>query len=69
LLPQAQCTLAAFDPALAQLAQTTPKVKQQVLAAVTACIAAGGQATLEANELLRVIAAVLGCPVPPVLPT
>ena len=52
-----------------QLAQTPPKVKQQVLAAVTACIAADGQVTLEENELLRAIAAVLSCPVPPVLPT
>ena len=69
LLSQSQCTLSAFDAALAQLAQTTPKVKQQVLAAVTACIAAGGQVTLEASELLRVIGAVLSCPVPPILPT
>jgi Zn-dependent protease with chaperone function len=69
LLAQSQCTLSAFDAALAQLAQTAPKVKQQVLAAVTACIAAGGQVTLEENELLRVIAAVLSCPVPPILPT
>jgi hypothetical protein len=33
---------------------------------VTACIAADGTVTSEESELLRAIAAVLGCPVPPV---
>ena len=44
----------------------SPNVKREMLTAVTACIAADGKVTLEENELLRAIAAVLGCPVPPV---
>jgi hypothetical protein len=33
---------------------------------VTACIAAGSEVTLEESELLRIVAAALGCPLPPV---
>ncbi len=65
LMPREQCTLRAFDAALAQLAQSSPNVKRDVIAAVTACIAADGRVTLEENELLRATAAVLACPVPP----
>jgi tellurite resistance protein len=39
---------------------------QEIITAVTACIAADGKVTPEESELLRAIAAVLGCPVPPV---
>ena len=67
LLPREQCTLRAFDAALAQLAESSPNVKRDVIAAVTACIAADGRVTLEENELLRATAAVLACPVPPSL--
>ena len=55
-----------FDAALAELAQASPNVKRAVIAAVTACIAADGQVTVEESELLRAVAAVLACPVPPV---
>ena len=65
LVARQQCTLRAFDAALAQLAQSSPNVKRDVIAAVTACIAADGRVTLEESELLRATAAVLGCPVPP----
>jgi Zn-dependent protease with chaperone function len=68
LLPQPQCTLKAFDAALAELARGTPNVKRDVVSAVTACIAADGTVTLEESELLRVVAAVLACPVPPATP-
>jgi hypothetical protein len=57
--------LADFDAALSDLAQGSPTVKRDVIAAVTACIAADGRVTLEESELLRAVAAVLGCPVPP----
>ncbi len=51
--------------ALAELAQASPNVKRRIIAGVTACIAADGQVTVEESELLRAIAAALGCPVPP----
>jgi hypothetical protein len=65
ILPQDQCTLKAFDAALAELACVAPAVKRDLLTAVAATIAADGQVTLEEGELLRVIAAVMACPVPP----
>jgi Zn-dependent protease with chaperone function len=65
LVPRQNCTLRTFDVALASLAQVSPKVKRKVISAVTACIAADGKVTREESELLRAIAAVLGCPMPP----
>ena len=62
-----QCTLSAFDAALTELAQASPGVKRRIIAGVTACIAADGQVTLEEGELLRAVAAALGCPVPPMI--
>jgi Zn-dependent protease with chaperone function len=65
LVAKEACTLAALDAALAELAQSSPQVKRDVITAVTRSIAADGRVTLEESELLRVIAAVLGCPIPP----
>jgi Zn-dependent protease with chaperone function len=67
--PPELCTLQAFDAALTELAAASPNVKQAVIGGVTACIAADGRATLEESELLRAIAAVLGCPLPPMAAT
>jgi hypothetical protein len=64
LLPQEYCTLKGFDAALDRLAQASPQVKQLLLSAAVACIAADGKTTLEENELLRAVAAALACPVP-----
>ena len=64
LVPRQQCTLKTFDAALAELARASAKVKRAILSAVTACIATDGQVTLAEGELLRAIAAALGCPVP-----
>jgi hypothetical protein len=69
LLPAQQCTLGAFDAALSELAQASPQVKRAIIAAVTACIAADGKVTLKEGELLRAVAAVLACPVPPIAAT
>jgi Zn-dependent protease with chaperone function len=65
LPPSEQCTLDAFDVALLELAQASPKLKRDLIAAVTACIAADGQVTVKEGELLRAICAALACPVPP----
>jgi hypothetical protein len=67
LLPSEQCTLAAFDTALGQLAQSSPPVKRELLAAVVACIAADSKTTTKEGELLRTISAALGCPLPPLV--
>lgn len=65
LLPPDQCNLRNFDLALTKLAQAAPVVKRRIIAAVTACIAADGKATLEEAELLRAVASALDCPMPP----
>ena len=64
LLPPEQCTLAAFDAALRQLAQGTGPLKRRVIAAAAACVATDGKVTLEEDELLRAVAAALACPAP-----
>jgi Zn-dependent protease with chaperone function len=69
LPPAEQCTLRAFDAALSQLAQASPKLKRDIIAAVTACVAADGKVTLREGELLRAVCAVLACPVPPIAAT
>ena len=51
-LPREQCTLAAFDAALTELAQAEVPLKCDMIAAATACIAADGKITLEESELL-----------------
>jgi Zn-dependent protease with chaperone function len=70
LLPREQCTLRAFDQAMGDLAQASPQIKRRVLTAAAACVAADGKVTVNEGELLRVIAALLGCPMPSLaLPT
>jgi Zn-dependent protease with chaperone function len=64
ILPREECSLRAFDAAMAELAQTVPQVKRAVLSAATACVTADGRVTLEEGELLRAVAAALSCPMP-----
>ncbi len=68
MLPKQECTLASFDEALDTLAQTSPGIKRRIMNACVACIAADEIVTVRESELLRVVAAVLECPLPP-LPT
>lgn len=68
MLPRTECSLEKFDAALSTLAKSSPKVKREVIGAVAACITADGRVTLEEAELLRAIAAVLACPMPPIAP-
>jgi hypothetical protein len=65
IVPAEQCSLQNFDDALTELARATPKLKRDVLAAVTACVAVDGQVTRKESELLRAVAAALACPLPP----
>jgi len=66
LLPKQDCTLTALDKALAELAQAAPKLQRIILAACVASIAADGKVAVRENELLRVVAGILGSPVPPI---
>jgi Zn-dependent protease with chaperone function len=68
LVPRQRCTLSAFDAALGQLGQASPKLKQLVLNACAACVIADGQVTVREGELLRSIAGALGNSLPPMVP-
>ncbi|MGH8152188.1 MAG: M48 family metallopeptidase, partial [Rhodanobacteraceae bacterium] len=57
----------ALDRALGTLARLTPEGKQLTVRALTQAIAADGKVTVAESELLRVVCAVLGCPLPLVL--
>lgn len=67
MLAKDQCSLGALDEALKQLAQAAPNLKKTILDACVACIAADGKVTIREAELLRAVAAMLDCPVPPVV--
>lgn len=60
-----QCTLGALDEALKQLAQASAGVKRRVVEACAACVAADGQTTIRERELLRAVAEMIHCPIPP----
>ncbi|HWG10823.1 MAG TPA: M48 family metallopeptidase [Rhodanobacteraceae bacterium] len=58
---------AALDAALEQLARLNPEGKELCVRALTRAIAADGKVSLAESELLRVVCAALGCPLPPML--
>ncbi|HET9818231.1 MAG TPA: M48 family metallopeptidase [Rhodanobacteraceae bacterium] len=58
---------AGLDHALDALARLTPEGKQLVVRALTRAIAADGKVAVAESELLRVVCAELGCPLPPLL--
>ena len=58
---------AGLDRALDALARLTPEGKQLTVRALTRAIAADGKVTVAESEMLRVVCAVLGCPLPPLL--
>jgi uncharacterized tellurite resistance protein B-like protein len=59
-------SLRNLDAALKSLAEASPKLKKQLLAACVACVAADGQVTPREGELIQAVAAMLGVPVPPI---
>ena len=67
LLPAAEASLAAMDKALDLLAQTTPPVKQLLIAGFTATVMADGTVTTNEAEALRAVADALDCPLPPMV--
>jgi Zn-dependent protease with chaperone function len=67
LLDPDRCGIDRLDAALSQLAEATPPVKKRILEACAACAAYDGSLTSEEAELLRAVAEVIDCPMPPVL--
>jgi hypothetical protein len=63
--PSANRALGDLDAALAALAAIRPREKERVLRAVLAAIKADAVTATEERELFRLIAASLGCPLPP----
>jgi Zn-dependent protease with chaperone function len=66
--PAESCGLKKLDDALKKLALASPAIKKRVIKACTACVAADGVVTVDEAELLRAVAVLLDCPVPPFLP-
>lgn len=64
-LPEAQCDLDQVDVALNRLAQAVPQIRKNILNACAQTIAADGIIREREAELLRGIADVLDCPIPP----
>jgi hypothetical protein len=69
LLPEATCSLAAFDQAMDRVVLGTAGVKGRVLEGCVHCAGADGVITISEAELLRAIADAIDCPMPPILPT
>ncbi len=65
ILPKDQCTTQQLDAALRKLAHAAMPIKQKLIEAFTVCIWADGKVVPRERELLRAIAAMLGCPMPP----
>ena len=59
--------LERLDAALAQLNKLKLAERRRVLIALHACIGHDGKLTLTESELFRAVAAVLGCPLPPLV--
>ena len=64
-LPPDQCDLSHIDAALARLSQAVPQIKKNVLNACAQTVVADGVIQEGEAELLRAIADMLDCPVPP----
>ncbi len=68
LLPRERAGLRELDRALDALQQAEPRVRERLLVACAACIAADREITQAEGELVRAIADGIGCPMPPLLP-
>ncbi|MCU0791822.1 MAG: M48 family metallopeptidase [Opitutaceae bacterium] len=66
--PAGPATLDALDTALEHLAHTPAPFRKRILTAFATALTADGGLSLPEADLLRAFAAVLDCPLPPVLP-
>jgi Zn-dependent protease with chaperone function len=69
LASQNECTLAAFDAALNELALADHRLKRRILEACAACVTADECVAVPEAELFRATADALDCPVSPLLVT
>ncbi len=67
LLARDGSTLTALDGALSRLRNLCPSVRRQILEAAAHTVLLDGAVTLEEAELLRVVADILDCPLPPLV--
>ena len=68
LLPRDRVSLKDLDEAVRELAGLAPLAKRRVVKACAACIEADREVTVREAELMRIVAEVLGVPMPPLLP-
>jgi Zn-dependent protease with chaperone function/uncharacterized tellurite resistance protein B-like protein len=68
ILPAHRASLKDLDDALDRLAETSPELKEQIIAAAVDTATTDGVITTEEGEVLRAIADTLDCPIPPFLP-
>ncbi len=67
-LPASACTLAAFSDAMERLDHLQPMGRRALLTACGDCIASDGVVRPAEAELLRIVAAILDTPIPPIAP-
>ena len=67
LLPADECSFAALDGALAKLARASAQRRGELLAACAASVSADGIVKVKEAELVRGIADLLDCPLPPLV--
>jgi len=65
--PRETCSFAGLDAALEDLDGSRPPGKRRLLEAAAACLEADLVATVNEVELLRAVAASIGCPMPPLV--
>ncbi|WP_164103697.1 M48 family metallopeptidase [Candidatus Laterigemmans baculatus] len=68
-LPKSACTLTRLDSAVRKLATVTTRHRERILAACAECVCADGEVKASEAELLRGVADLLACPMPPYLTT
>lgn len=67
LLPQADCSFRALEAAVKRLQHVSPRRRGDLLEACAATVCADGVITVKEAELLRGIADLLECPMPPLV--
>ncbi len=69
LLPIEQCSLSQLEEALGYLRRTSERTRERLLQACTTCVASDHEVKVREAELLRGIADLLDCPMPPLVVT
>lgn len=67
LVPAEQCTFAELEKVIHKLAQASAKLRRQVLLACAACVSSDNVVRIREVELVRGIADLLDCPMPPLV--